>query len=286
MPAALPRRILGVLVWLVAPAFVFSAVPVVTAQPVGGATTQVQLRHGLNLGGQTGDGQGGTPTTWCSGTTVIFSGLEFAGGAIGPDPVAFGFARPSGEPWPLQVYEGDFPSCAAPEGALLVDETVTPEGAAMAVVLTSNDPQGTPELLVVPIDYSCTAAGTGRGVIVHAANAPEVEVLDTALGASVGTIAHGEQVVVPVSVGTTHRFELRLVGGAAEPVAVLDPVEVAEPGNLIVWYLHGNQPGDPTTPFAVARYLDVTGRPGVCETPAGPEAPAAEPTPAPPTVTG
>ena len=159
----------------------------VPASPVGAqATTDVYAVHGLNLAGQSEPG--GTAVTVCAGDTEIDGDFQF-GDVIGPLPL------PTGAEVSLQVYSGAGNDCTEPVGELVLDQAVTPTGAAVALVATSNGPRLDPELLPFPIDLSCVDPGNGGAVAAHAANAPLVDVVNTTLGFSVGEISYGEQIV-------------------------------------------------------------------------------------------
>ncbi len=243
--------------------------------PVGAqATTDVYVVHGLNLGGQSSPGEGGANVTVCSGDTTLIPDFQF-GEVAGP------LALPSGQSVPVQVYvngaEDPNPvDCADPQEDLLIDQTVTPGGAAVALVATANGEQFVPELLPVPLDVSCVDAGTGRAVAVHAANAPTVDVVNTDLGVSVGTISYGEQISGPLPVGT-YGIEVYVVDGPPDPALAFDfPVP---DGVASIGYAVGGQPTaspEPTTSPLVI--IPQTIAVGTCTTPATPAPTSPPPT--------
>jgi hypothetical protein len=218
---------------------------VMPAVPVGAqATTDVYVVHGLNLDGQDSPDDGGTSVTVCAGgeNPPLIEDFQF-GDVVGP------VALPSGQAVPVEVYVGE-DDCEDPAGAPLIDQSVTPSGAAVAVVATSNGEQLDPELLPIPLDVDCVDAGSGRAVAVHAANAPEVDVVNTDLGISVGTISYGEQISGQLPAGT-YGIEVFVVGDPTDPVLEFD-IEVAE-GTVTAGIAVGGQPaeGEGTTPVLI-----------------------------------
>ena len=94
-------------------------------------TTDVFVVHGLNVGGQSAQADGGTNVTVCAGDTALIPDFEF-GQIVGP------VALPSGAAVGIQVYTNGGVDCAAPIGeTLLIDQSVTPSGRPVAVVATS-----------------------------------------------------------------------------------------------------------------------------------------------------
>ncbi len=253
----------------------------VPASPVGAqATTDVYAVHGLNLAGQSSPDEGGTTVTVCAGDTEIDPSFEF-GDVIGPLPL------PSGEEVSLEVYLGENQTCGAP-GALF-DTAVTPTGAAVALVATSNNGEDEldPELLPIPLDVSCVDPGNGGAVAAHAANAPRVDVVNTTLGFSIGEISYGEQIAGQLPAGD-YDIEVFVVG---ESTPVADYTAPVTAGNTTIGYAVGNQPGDgPGTPIVfITQVIPV----GTCEAPTttttAPPAtapPAAAPATAQPAFTG
>ena len=195
--------------------------------------------------------------------------FEF-GDVIGPLPL------PSGVEVSLQVYVGADQDCVEPAEAPLIDQTVTPTGAAVGLVATAFGNPLVPELLPFPIDLSCVDPGNGGAVAAHAANAPLVDVVNTTLGFSVGEISYGEQIVGQLPAGD-YDIEVFVVGGDPEPVAAFT-VPVTE-GNTTIGYAVGNQPGEgPGTPIVfIPQVIPVS----TCEAPPT----TAAPTTAPPAAT-
>ena len=249
----------------------------VPASPVGAqATTDVYAVHGLNLAGQSAPG--GTAVTVCAGDAEIDPSFEF-GDVIGPLPL------PSGVEVSLQVYSGAGNDCAAPVGEVVLDQAVTPSGAVVALVATSNGERLDPELVAIPLDLSCVDPGNGGAVAVHAANAPRVDVVNTTLGFSVGEISYGEQIAGALPVGD-YDIEVFVVDGPPDP-AMSFTVPVTA-GNTTIGYAVGNQPSEGPTPLVlIPQVIPV----GTCETPPTTAAPttappAAAPATAQPSFTG
>ena len=160
----------------------------VPASPVGAqATTDVYAVHGLNLAGQSEPG--GTAVTVCAGDTQIDAELRVRR-RHRPAPAA---QRGRGLPAGLQRCRQRLRRALSVR--LVLDQAVTPTGAAVALVATSNGEPLDPELLPIPLDLSCVDPGNGGAVAVHAANAPLVDVVNTTLDFSVGEISYGEQIV-------------------------------------------------------------------------------------------
>lgn len=211
------------------------------------ATTDVYVVHGLNLDGQDSPDDGGTAVTVCAGgqNPPLIADFQF-GDVVGP------VALPSGQAVLVTVYDTAGVDCADPGDAnVRIPETeVIPEGAAVAVVATSNGEQLDPELLPIPLDVSCVDAGSGRAVAVHAANAPKVDVVNTDLGISVGEISYGEQISGELPAGT-YGIEVFVVGDDTEPVMAFD-VDVVE-GTVSAGIAVGGQPvaSSGTTPLVI-----------------------------------
>ena len=242
-------------------------VVVAPSGPVGAqATTDVYVVHGLNTGGQSSPDEGGSNVTVCSGDTALLPDFQF-GEIAGP------LALSSGEDVPVQVYvngaeDPDPVDCADPQQEPLIDQTVTPEGAAVALVATGNGEPFVPELLPIPLDVACVDAGSGRAVAVHSANAPTVDVINTDLGRSVGTFSYGEQISGPLPVGT-YGIEVFVVDGPTEPALSFD-FSVTE-GDDSIGYAVGGIPIDSPEPVAspivlIPQTIEV----GTCAAPATP----------------
>jgi hypothetical protein len=252
------------------------------------ATTDVYVVHGLNTGGQSSPDAGGSNVTVCSDDETLLPDFQF-GAVAGPLPLT------SGEAVPIQVYvnggeDPDPVDCADPAEQLVIDQTVTPEGAAVALVATGNDEgvRFVPELLPIPLDVSCVDAGTGRAVAVHSANAPTVDVVNTDLDTSVGIISYGERISGSLPAGT-YGIEVFVVDGPPEPVLAFD-FPVLE-GVASIGYAVGGIPVDSPepvpSPFLV---IPQTIAVGTCAAPPPPPAPpttaAAATTSAQPSFTG
>ncbi len=253
----------------------------VPASPVGAqATTDVYAVHGLNLAGQSSADQGGTPVTVCAGATEIdvtsSSATSSARSRSRPGPRSP--CRSTAERQRLR---------RAGVGEALIDQAVTPTGAAVALVATAFGNPLVPELLPFPIDLSCVDPGNGGAVAAHAANAPRVDVVNTTLGFSIGEISYGEQIAGQLPVGD-YDVEVFVVG---ESTPVADYTAPVTEGNTTIGYAVGNQPGDgPGTPIVfITQVIPV----GTCEAPTttttAPPAtapPAAAPATAQPAFTG
>ena len=253
-------------------------VVVTPSGPVGAqATTDVYVVHGLNTGGQSSPDDGGSNVTVCSGDTELLPDFQFG-------EIASPLALASGDDVPVQVYangaeDPDPVDCADPQQEPLIDQTVTPEGDAVALVATGNGEPFVPELLPIPLDVSCVDAGSGRAVAVHSANAPTVDVVNTDLGRSVGTFSYGEQISGPLPVGT-YGIEVYVVDGPPDPALSFDfTVTEAEAS---IGYAVGGIPVDAPEPVASPFLLiPQTIAVGTCAAPATTAPPTA--TPAPPT---
>jgi hypothetical protein len=249
------RRLSGVLLVAVLATLILplDAAGAQSGPPFTIPTTRAWVVHGLNLDGQTSPDDRGTSVTVCSGSETVVGDLQFGDG-IGPVDLR------SGGDESLQVYLGADVDCAGPGAAPLIDQPV-PEATSTALVATSNGAELAPELLVVPLDLSCVEAGTGRAVAVHAANAPEVDVVNTTVGVSVGTVSYGEQIAGPLPAGT---YGIDVFTVDEPPVLVTSfDVDVVE-GAAGIGYAVGGQPDDPTTPIVlIAQQIDV----GLCTAP-------------------
>ena len=241
-----------------------------------GATTDVYVVHGLNLDGQTSQEDGGTAVTVCAGSASLIPDFQF-GDVVGPVPL------PSGQAVSVQVYAGADNDCETPAGALLIDQTVTPTGAAFSVVATSFGDQLSPELIGGEIDTACVDPGLGVVQAVHAANAPEVDIFSTDLDESLGTLAYDESLALELDAGT-YGIEVYIV--AEPPVLVLGPLDLPVTAETVtVGYAVGNQPAEGNTPVVLlTQVIPVE----ACEQPVPPTPPAPAPTPAAaaPTFTG
>lgn len=244
------RRLIAVTVVAVLVALLLPAAP---SGAGAGATTDVYAVHGLNLAFQDSADDGGTNVTVCTGDQVLIPDFEF-GQVVGPVPV------PSGQAVSIQVYGGAGEDCANPAGAPLIDQEVTPTGDVVALVATSNGDQFNPELLPFAIDVSCVDPGSGRAVAAHAANAPEVDVVNTDLGASVGMISYGEQISGPLPAGT---YGIEIYVAPDGPLVTSFPFTVVA-GEVGVGFAVGNQPVEGLTPVVL---IPFAGAVPTCEQP-------------------
>jgi hypothetical protein len=227
-----------------------------------GATTEVFAVHGLNLDGQTAQGDGGTNVTVCAGPAELIGNFQF-GEVVGPVPV------PTGSSLPVQVYVQDTPGtpidCANPGAATkIIDQTIdsVPAGRVALVATAGPSSQGF-ELLPVTIDVECIFPGDGRLRAVHAANAGTVDLLIN--GGSAGPISYGESLAANFA-PDTYSVQVNLAGN---PILGPADITVKEATSTTV-YVVGNQPGEGDTP--VVAIIQETVQP-VCEGP-GSEAPA------------
>ncbi len=155
-PCTIPRRvpIMKFRSLLAAVAAATLAVVLVPATAGAQDTTDVFVVHGLNVDGQSAQADGGTNVTVCAGDTALIPDFEF-GQIVGP------VALPSGAAVDIQVYTNGGVDCAAPIGeTLLIDQSVTPSGAAVAVVATSTAEEFA--LTPFPLNAECSDAGNGR----------------------------------------------------------------------------------------------------------------------------
>lgn len=238
------------------------------------SVTDVYLVHGLNLDGQATPTDGGTDVTVCSGDTSLVPDFQF-GDVVGPVPLT------SGQDVPVQVYVGADVDCAAPgQAVLLIDQTVTPEGAAVALVATSPPGEAlAPELAAFPLDVACHLAGEGSLTAAHAAAAPEVDVeVD---GASAGQVAYGDSLTTPLAAGS---YEVTVLLGDT-PIIGPSDVPVAD-GVATVLFAVGNQPLDDESASPVAVIALDIALEACAVTPTTPTAPPAAAAAAQPGFTG
>jgi hypothetical protein len=125
----------------------------------------------------------------------------------------------------------------AAEPAIL--ETDASVGTDPFTVVAQLDEAGAPTLGVYADDFSEPADGEGRVTVRHAAAAPEVDILVE--GASVGTVANGEQLSDDLPAGT---YDVEVQAGGAT-VEALTPGEVELPaGSSIIAYAVGSLEGE------------------------------------------
>jgi len=234
-----------------------------------GDSTDVYVVHGLNLDFQTSQGDGGTAVTVCSDGVSLVPDLEF-GDVAGPLPVA------SDQDLLIRVYTGAGIDCESTLDAPLIDQVVTPDGDAFAVVATSNGDQVSAELIGGPIDTTCVQQGTGAATIVHAANAGELEVYFPGFGDVFGVLSFDESLSLRLIVDT-YQVGMYVPTPNSDPVLAFDLPVRAE--TVTVAYAVGGQPVDGDTPtVAIVQGIGVE----VCDQPA----PAASPEAAEPVFTG
>lgn len=207
-------------------------------------TTDVYVAHGLNLSDQGSADEGGTPVTVCADGTSLIDDFQF-GDIVGP------VALTSGVTVGINVYDGAGVDCGDPGGAaLLIDQDVTPEGAAVALVATSQGDQLQPELLPFALDQSCHEPGTGRLTAAHAANAPTVDVLVD--GEDVADLDYGESFTADLP-ADTYSVQVDLQGDGT----IVGPVDLpVQEGVHTAVIVVGNQPVDLLSPV-VPLVLDV-----------------------------
>ena len=250
----------------------------------GGATTDVYAVHGLNLGGQTAQADGGTNVTVCAGDTnpALIADFEF-GDIIGPVPV------PTGSSLPLKVYAGAGVDCEAPGGAtLLIDQTLASVPAGTVAVIATVDPPSQVRLLeILALDVACADAGNGRLTGAHFANAGSVDVLVN--GGAAGSLVYGEDLTADLPAAT---YSVQVDLGAT-PIVGPANIPVTAGNNTIV-YVVGNQETEGNTPVVplIQNLAIPTCEAGVSPTTTPPPptttppTPAAAPVAAQPTFTG
>lgn len=193
-------------------------------------TTDVYVVHGLNLDGQTAQGDGGTSVTVCADDAELIGDFTF--GTI-TDAVPL----PSGSAVNIEVFVGAGVACDS--GPAAIDQDVTPEGPAVALVATSAG--GTLALTPYELDAQCTDAGEGRLTALHASgDTPAVDVLVN--GDTVDSLSFGESLLANLP-ADTYSVEVQLGG---TPVVGPADIPVAAQSNTLVFVV-GNI-GDPATP--------------------------------------
>lgn len=273
------RKIIPLLIAVLAAA---GLVTVTGISPVsagaGGETTDVYAVHGLNLGGQTAQADGGTNVTVCAADTNPALIGDFAfGDVVGPVPV------PTGSSLPLTVYLGAGVDCETPGGAtVVIDQTIAsvPAGT-VAAIATQGPASQAPEILPVVLDAESAVADSGRLTGVHAANAPSVDALVNT--AAAGSLVYGEDLTADLPADT---YSVQVNLGATPIVGPADIPVTA--GNNTIVYVVGNQPGDEATPVVplVQNLAIPTCEVAIAPTTTTPQTPAAAPVAAQPTFTG
>lgn len=197
-------------------------------------TTDVYVVHGLNLGGQSTQAAGGTSVTVCAGGEQLIEDFQF-GQVVGP------VRLPSGAAVQVAVYAGAGVECDDPGSAtLLIDQAVSPSGAAVALVATS----AAGELALTPfaLDVTCTPEGSGRLTAAHASgDTPQVSVVVD--GAPAGNLTFGNSLSAVLSAGSPS-VQVNLGETAVVPAT---DVPVAAQTNRLVFVV-GNIAGEGSTP--------------------------------------
>jgi hypothetical protein len=211
------------------------ALRLVAATPASGATGQISqavadvyLVQGVDFDGQTGPDVGSIVTV-CSGDAALAPNFSY-GSVIGPVRMT------SGKDVSLQLYRGSEVDCASPGDAeLLVDQTVTPDGAAMAFVLTSPPGDVTAhELAKFPLDVACHQPGEGSVTVAHASPVDVVYVQVD--GVPLGQLSYGESVTEPLAEGT-YKVDLLLASDGSSGIPMF-PSDIAA-GVATVFFVVG-----------------------------------------------
>ncbi len=205
------RSILAVL------AAVALAVVLVPATANAQDTTDVYVVHGLNLSDQTAPG--GTSVTVCADDTELINDFTF--GTITP-----AVPLTSGTAVNIEVFLGASTPCT--DGGAVIDQDVTPSGAAVALVATSA--AGTLALTPYALDAACTDAGEGRLTALHASgDTPSVDVLVN--GDTVDALTFGESLDANLP-ADTYSVQVDLSG---TPVVGPADIPVAAQANTLVF---------------------------------------------------
>ena len=222
------RSALVLVIGLVVVAFVMPASPA-RAQD----TTDVYVVHGLNLGDQTAQGDGGTNVTVCADDAELIADFEF-GQIAGP------VALPTGTSVNIDVYGGASEDCAAPAAAPLITADVAPTGAAVALAATSSG--GTLGLTAFPLNVSCTDEGNGRLTAAHASG-DTGEVVVSVAGDAAGNLTFGNSLDAELP-AQSYSVEVTLGG---TPVVGPADIPVTAQNNQLVFVV-GNIAGGTPTP--------------------------------------
>ncbi len=215
------------------------AVVLVPATANAQDTTDVYVVHGLNLSEQTAQGDGGTNVTVCADDTELIGDFTF--GTI-TDAVAL----TSGTAVNIEVFLGAGVACT--DGGAVIDQDVTPSGAAVALVATSAG--GTLALTPFELDAACTDAGEGRLTALHASgDTPAVDVLVN--GETVDALTFGESLDANLP-AATYSVQVdvsgtAVVGPADIPVAAQANTLVFVVGNIPIQ--GGTNPETPVVPL-------------------------------------
>ena len=213
---------------------------------------QIYVVHGLNLDGQSAQGDGGTAVTVCAGTDQLLTDFQF-GNIAGP------LSLPVGAEIPITVTVGADVPCGT--GTPAITQTVTVPDVPVASLVATAGPDGAPALLPVVLDASApeqcwvpadsAPANAPQGEIsdarlgaVHAANAGTVAV--SVDGTTAGELSFGDSLFADLPNGT-YSVEVTLGG-----TPIVGPADIDVPAcTLTVVYVVGNQPitpVEPTTP--------------------------------------
>ena len=198
------------------------------------ATTDVYVVHGLNLGGQTSQADGGTNVTVCANGGELIPNFQF-GEIVGPT------ALTSDTAVNVTVYLNENIDCTAPGGATeLINQDVTPTGGAVALVATSAG--GDLALTAFPLDDACSAEGSGRLTAAHASgDTGEVSVL--VAGDPVGNLTFGNSLDADLP-AADYPVQVDLGG---TPVVGPADIPVTAQSNTLVFVV-GNIAGATPTP--------------------------------------
>ncbi|MCU0309317.1 MAG: hypothetical protein MUE36_00030 [Acidimicrobiales bacterium] len=234
-------------------------------EPVAGVA-DIYVVHGLNLDGQSAQGDGGTAVTVCADGDQLLTDFQF-GDIAGP------VALPWNAEVSVEVYVGADVACGSATPVITQAVTV-PEVAAASLVATAG-PGAAPALLPVVLDVE-TPLGCGLIEVIpeESFSSPQGDVPEGRLGAvhaaAAGTVAatvddkplgdlgFGDSFFADIVAGT---FSVEVTLGGTPIVGPLDVT--VEPCTLAVAYVVGNQPlaapvVPPTEPPAAAA---VTARP-------------------------
>ncbi len=219
--------------------------------PLEEGTALVYVVHGLNLDGQTAQGDGGTAVTVCAGPDQLLTDFQF-GDIAGPVPLPWGAAIN------ITVTVGADVPCGTGTPAITQAVTV-PSEPAVSLVATAG-PDAAPSLLPVVLDVStperCLAGPDdlpendpqGNGAIsdarlgaIHAANAGTVAV--SVDGTTAGELSFGDSLFADLPNGT-YSVEVTLGG-----TPIVGPADISvDRCHAVNVYVVGNQPIAPPEP--------------------------------------
>ncbi|MCU0311960.1 MAG: DUF4397 domain-containing protein [Acidimicrobiales bacterium] len=232
--------------------------------PLNGAPVQVYVVHGLNLDGQSAQGDGGTAVTVCAGPDQLLTDFQF-GDIAGP------LSLPAGTEVPITVTVGADVPCGT--GTPAITQTVTVPDVAAASLVATAGPDGALALLPVVLETETprvcfpvpAGANTAQGEpiadarlgAVHAANAGQVAV--SVDGTTAGELSFGESLFADVP-GGSYSVEVTLGG-----TPIVGPADIpVDECTLTTVYVVGNQPiagPEPVTPTEPPAAAAVAARP-------------------------